>query len=487
MPGNVRTVIGLEVHVQLATKSKMFCSCSTDYIGVVPNSNICPVCLGLPGTLPVLNGKVVEFAIKAAIALGSKIDKRTWFHRKNYFYPDLPKAYQISQYDVPLARGGKLVIETEGRKKTIGITRLHIEEDAGKLVHQAIDGRLSGAKYSLVDYNRAGVPLIEIVSEPDISSPAEARDYVIRLRQLVRYLGISDGDMESGSLRVDANISRTSPNGSLGSKVEVKNMNSLSALEKALAYEERRQDDVLRGGGAVLQETRHWDDSSGRTLSSRGKEEAHDYRYFPEPDLPSIAITEEQVQKIRKTLPELPWEKENRFIENYCLSLEETDLLIAKKDIAEYFESVVKAGVKPRRAANWFKTEILRLMNEGRFEPEDPAISADELANLLKAVDRGAISNTAAKDVWEKMLSEGFTAAEAMEMLGLSGGSLEKERLRKIIEGIIEEQHEVTEEIRSGKDTKGKKLKFLFGLVMRETRGQANPEEVRSILEEMVR
>ncbi len=487
MGHGARTVIGLEVHIQLSTKSKMFCSCSTDYIGSVPNMNICPVCLGLPGTLPVLNGRVIEFAVKAALALGSNVAGLTWFHRKNYFYPDLPKAYQISQYDIPLASGGSLVIETEEGRKKIGITRLHLEEDAGKLVHQAEGGRLAGSAGSLVDYNRAGVPLVEIVSEPDLGSAGEAREYVVRLRQLVRYLGISDGDMESGSLRVDANISRTFPDGRLGSKVEVKNMNSLAALQKALEYEEKRQDDILKNGGSVMQETRHWDESAGRTLSSRGKEEAHDYRYFPEPDLPPVGISESLKAMVRKSLPELPWEKEDRFGKEFRLDRKETELLISCRELAEYFEETVKKGADPKGAANWFKTEVLRLMNEGGFDPGAPPVPAGDLAQLLVAVDKDTLSNTAAKDVWGKMLRDGCSAQDAAEALGLSQGAARGEKLQNIIHGVLENEQEVIEEIRAGKDPKGKKLKFLFGLVMRETRGQADPAEVRKILEQMVR
>jgi len=482
-----RTVIGLEVHVQLSTKSKMFCSCSTDYIGAVPNMNICPVCLGLPGTLPVLNGRVIEFAVRAALALGSAVAGLTWFHRKNYFYPDLPKAYQISQYDIPLASGGSLVIETEAGRKKIGITRLHLEEDAGKLIHEAKGGRLAGSAGSLVDYNRAGVPLVEIVSEPDLGSPKEAREYVVRLRQLVRYLGISDGDMESGSLRVDANISRTFPNGLLGSKVEVKNMNSLAALEKALAYEEKRQDAILENGGSVMQETRHWDDAEGRTLSSRGKEEAHDYRYFPEPDLPPVVVSESLKNMVRKSLPELPWEKEERFRKEYRLDHKETEQLVSARELAEYFEATVMKGADPKRAANWFRTEVLRAMNEAGFDPGAPPVSAGNLAQLLMGVDQGRLSTTAAKDVWGKMLRDGCGVKDAVESLGLSEGAASGERLREIIEVVLENELEVIEEIRSGKDPKGKKLKYLFGLVMRETRGQADPAEVRKTLEKMVR
>ncbi|MFP4481857.1 MAG: Asp-tRNA(Asn)/Glu-tRNA(Gln) amidotransferase subunit GatB [Thermovirgaceae bacterium] len=487
MAQGARTVIGLEVHVQLSTKSKMFCPCSTDYIGTVPNTNICPVCLGLPGTLPVLNGRVIEFAIRGALALGSSIAGRTWFHRKNYFYPDLPKAYQISQYDIPLASGGSLVIETENGKKKIGITRLHLEEDAGKLVHEAKDGRLAGSAGSLIDYNRAGVPLVEIVSEPELASPAQARDYVVRLRQLVRYLGISDGDMESGSLRVDANISRTFPDGRLGSKVEVKNMNSLAALEKALAHEEERQDVILSKGGSIIQETRHWDDVAGRTVSSRGKEEAHDYRYFPEPDLPPVVITEAMIARVCKSLPELPWEKEERFCKEYSLTREETALLVSGRKLAEYFEKTVAGGADPKRTANWFRTEVLRLMNEGGFDTGAPPVPAITLAELLKAVDESRLSNTAAKDVWGKMLDTGCSVSDAMESLGLSEGTASGDELRSIIRRVLENQQEVVEEIRAGRDPKGKKRKFLFGLVMRETRGQAEPAEVGETLEEMVR
>jgi aspartyl-tRNA(Asn)/glutamyl-tRNA(Gln) amidotransferase subunit B len=306
------TVIGLEVHVQLSTESKLFCLCPTAYIGVAPNTNICPLCLGLPGSLPTLNRRAIELGIRAALALNCSVNSMTKFHRKNYFYPDLPKAYQISQYDIPLAVSGSMPVNVGGEVKNVGITRLHLEEDAGKLVHSTVDGRLSGASFSLVDYNRSGIPLAEIVSEPELSSPEEAREYVIMLRRLVRYLGVSDGDMESGSLRVDGNISQKCSDGRWGSRVEIKNLNSLRSLERALEFEIARQRRLLLDGEVIVQETRHWDDGAGVTCSSRGKEEAHDYRYFPEPDLPPVRIDGTLVESIRNSLPELPWDKRDR-------------------------------------------------------------------------------------------------------------------------------------------------------------------------------
>ena len=476
------TVIGLEVHVQLKTNSKLFCSCSTDYIGAKPNSNVCPVCLGLPGTLPVLNKKAVELALKMSCAIGGNIQKESRFHRKNYFYPDLPKAYQISQYDRPISLGGKIPIRTADGEKFIGITRLHLEEDAGKLVHATSDGRLHGFSSSYVDYNRAGVPLIEIVSEPQISTPEEAKEYVLALRKLVRYLGVSDGDMESGSMRVDANISMNEEGQPLGVKVEVKNMNSLRALQRALEYEQKRQMEILSSGGVIVQETRHWDDVRGITVSSRSKEEAHDYRYFPDPDLPLLVVSEDLIEKMAKSIPELPWEKKERYLFEFSMSEEEAEILTSQRELAQYFEEVLANGAPVKPLVNWMKTEVIRSNKEGKFDFNNPEINPQVLAKLVKLLDEGKISNTVAKDVWLVMLDNKVGLEDAMGKAGVTLGGLSADKLESIVSKVLDQNQDVVKEILEGKDTKGKKIKFLMGLVMRETRGQAKPQDVEDML-----
>lgn len=475
-------VIGLEIHVQLSTKSKMFCSCSTDYIGARPNSHVCPICLGLPGSLPVINERAIMYAVRMALAMRCKVNTHTVFHRKHYFYPDLPKAYQISQYDLPLAVDGHLEVNDDGKAHKIRIQRLHLEEDAGKLVHAAIGGRLMGADYSLVDYNRSGVPLMEIVTQPDITSPKQAREFVSRLRQLVRYLGVSDGDMESGSLRVDANISIMEPGGKWGEKVEVKNMNSLKALERALEYEYERQKEVKSKGETIVRETRHWDDDSGKTISSRSKEEAEDYRYFPDPDLPPLVVDERTIVQLCKELPELPWEVRDRFISDYGLSLEEAEVLTERRDVALLMDDLVKRGSPVKVASNWIRTEIMRVLNERAISAEELTIPPDEMALLLSRVDRGELSTTAAKEVFAMMLEKSLNVDDAIKVLGLSTGKLTGSDLEAIVVKVLAENAEVVEEIRAGKDKKGKKVKFLQGIVMRETKGQADPKEVQSLI-----
>ncbi|HHZ03505.1 Asp-tRNA(Asn)/Glu-tRNA(Gln) amidotransferase subunit GatB [Acetomicrobium hydrogeniformans] len=475
-------VIGLEIHVQLSTKSKMFCSCSTDYIGARPNSHVCPICLGLPGSLPVINERAIMYAVRMALAMRCKVNTHTVFHRKHYFYPDLPKAYQISQYDLPLAVDGHLEVNDDGKAHKIRIQRLHLEEDAGKLVHAAIGGRLMGADYSLVDYNRSGVPLMEIVTQPDITSPKQAREFVSRLRQLVRYLGVSDGDMESGSLRVDANISIMEPGGKWGEKVEVKNMNSLKALERALEYEYERQKEVKSKGETIVRETRHWDDDSGKTISSRSKEEAEDYRYFPDPDLPPLVVDERTIVQLCKELPELPWEVRDRFISDYGLSLEEAEVLTERRDVALLMDDLVKRGSPVKVASNWIRTEIMRVLNERAISAEELTIPPDEMALLLSRVDRGELSTTAAKEVFAMMLEKSLNVDDAIKALGLSTGKLTGSDLEAIVVKVLAENAEVVEEIRAGKDKKGKKVKFLQGIVMRETKGQADPKEVQSLI-----
>lgn len=475
-------VIGLEIHVQLSTKSKMFCSCSTDYIGARPNSHVCPICLGLPGSLPVINERAIMYAVRMALAMRCKVNTHTVFHRKHYFYPDLPKAYQISQYDLPLAVDGHLEVNDDEKAHKIRIQRLHLEEDAGKLVHAAIGGRLMGADYSLVDYNRSGVPLMEIVTQPDITSPKQAREFVSRLRQLVRYLGVSDGDMESGSLRVDANISIMEPGGKWGEKVEVKNMNSLKALERALEYEYERQKEVKNKGEAIVRETRHWDDDSGKTVSSRSKEEAEDYRYFPDPDLPPLVVDERTIVQLCKELPELPWEVRDRFISDYGLSLEEAEVLTERRDVALLMDDLVKGGSPVKVASNWIRTEIMRVLNERAISAKELTIPSDEMALLLSRIDRGDLSTTAAKEVFAMMLEKSLNVDDAIKALGLSTGKLTGSDLEAIVVKVLSENAEVVEEIKAGNDKKGKKVKFLQGIVMRETKGQADPKEVQSLI-----
>ncbi len=486
MPLSFETVIGLEVHVQLATASKLFCSCPSAYIGTEPNTNVCPACLGLPGSLPALNRRAVELGVKAALALGCFIPEKTRFHRKNYFYPDLPKAFQVSQYDVPLAVSGSMTIFTEEKEKRINITRLHLEEDAGKLVHETADGRLSGAAFSLVDYNRAGVPLAEIVSEPELSSPDEAREYVLMIRRLVRYLEVSDGDMESGSLRVDANISQKCSDGRWGNRVEIKNVNSIRAMERALEYETLRQRALLLKGEEIIQETRHWDDGAGVTRSSRGKEEAHDYRYFPEPDLPQIIVERSIVEKIRENLPELPWKKRERFAREWGLSLADSVSLSENPDVAGYLEKIVASGVDPQLSANWVKTVVLRVINESGLSAKELPVGPEELASLLVHVQKGSISTTAARDVLDIMLRDGLAAEDAMKKAGVSAGGVSNDSLLGVVERILGDNIAETALLLSGEDASGKKRKFLLGLVMREIRGQASPEDVSAMIDRVL-
>lgn len=480
-------VIGLEIHIQLNTATKLFCSCSTDYIGVVPNTNVCPLCLGLPGTLPVLNAKVVELAVKTSLALNCSINRMTRFHRKNYFYPDLPKAYQISQYDLPVGEKGFIeLLGNSGERRRIGITRLHLEEDAGKLVHSAADGRLSGSSDSFVDYNRSGVPLAEIVSDPDIQSAAEARQYATRIRQLVRYLGVSNGDMESGSLRVDANISVKCSDGRWSSRTEIKNMNSLKALEKALEYEIKRHTRILEKGEEVIMETRHWDDGKGITRSSRSKEEAHDYRYFPDPDLPPLVLPEDYADNVAETIPELPWNKEKRFEEKFGLSPEEVASITENIEMADYFEKCLKEDLSPKRLANWLMTEVTRVIHEQKVHIENFPVKPEDLSRLLSMVEKKELSNTAAKELFDAMVKKEKGLKEVLEESSIETGGITGENLKSIISFIVESNSDVVEVIRSGKDKKNKKFKFLQGLVMRETRGQADPGEVEKILRTMI-
>src|SRR5579863_2388177 len=408
-------VIGLEVHVQLLTKSKIFCSCSTRF-GDPPNSNTCPVCLGLPGALPVLNREAVTMAMKAALALNCTINRQSRFARKNYFYPDLPKGYQISQYDEPLAEEGYLEIEVGGARRRIGITRVHLEEDAGKSLHE---GFPDSEKNSYIDLNRSGVPLIEIVSEPDLRSPEEAYDYLTRLKTLMLYLDVSDCNMEEGSLRCDANISvRRAGAAEFGTKTEVKNLNSFRFLAKALAYEIERQIETLESGGQIEQETRLWDSREQRTYNMRSKEFAHDYRYFPEPDLLPLVISEEWKQEVRRSLPELPQAKEERFLREYGLPHQDAQLLAMSRTMAEYFEEVSKLSGQPKVAANWILNDLISLLQERHKSFVDYPVPAENLAELIGLVRDGKISGTMGKEILAAMFSSGKRASEVMAETG---------------------------------------------------------------------
>lgn len=479
-------VIGLEVHIQLNTKTKLFCSCSTDYIGRTPNTNVCPICLAVPGTLPLINDAAVELASRMGLGLGCEIQKYSYFHRKNYFYPDLPKAYQVTQYTIPIATRGFIDIDSGGKTKRVRIHHLHLEEDAGKLVHPTADGRLTGAAYSLVDYNRGGVPLSEIVSEPDMSEPAEARDYVMKLRQLARYLNVSDGEMESGSLRVDANISLSNPDGSLGTRVEIKNMNSLKSIERALEYEIARQNRTIDAGGRIVQETRLWDDAEGVTRSMRSKETASDYRYYPEMDLAPIVLTDDEIDAFKRAMPELPWEKRARFKDEYGLGDDEIATLTEQRELADYFEAAVKAGASPSRTSNWVRMEVLRVLNESGADIKDFSVSAAELARVVAAVDDKELSSTAARDVFTVMLNDRVAFDEAVKRSGTSTGKMSGDALAEVVQKVIDENPDVVETIRSGQDKKGAKAKFLQGLVMRASRGQADPKEVAERVASMI-
>ncbi|MBC7104702.1 MAG: Asp-tRNA(Asn)/Glu-tRNA(Gln) amidotransferase subunit GatB [Firmicutes bacterium] len=470
-------VIGLEVHVELKTRSKIFCSSSAEF-GADPNSHVCPVCLGLPGVLPVVNRQVVAYAIRAALALNCEVAGFCKFDRKNYYYPDMPKNYQISQYDLPLARNGYLEIEVDGRPKRVGIVRLHMEEDTGKLVHQ---GTITTTPYSLVDYNRAGVPLIEIVSAPDLRSPEEARAYMEKLRSVIQYTGVSDCRMEEGSLRCDANVSvRPAGSRELGVKTEIKNLNSFRSLQRALAYEIRRQIEVLEEGGRVVQETRTWDEARGVTLSMRTKEEAHDYRYFPEPDLVPLVIDRAWVEEIRRTLPELPDARRARFMEQYGLSAYDAGVLTATREMADYFEECLRHYPDPKTVANWVMGDLSRLLNAANVEIAACRVRPAQLGQMLRLIDRGTISGKIGKSVLEEMFVSGRDPEEIVREKGLVQIT-DEAALRAVVEEVVAANPKVVEDYRKGK---AKALGFLVGQVMKATKGKASPDAVNRLLRE---
>ncbi len=487
------TVIGLEVHVQLATATKAFCACSTKF-GNPPNTNVCPVCLGLPGALPVLNRRALELAVKAAIALHCTVQEHSRFARKNYFYPDLPKGYQISQYELPLATGGWLEIEpTVGGPKRVGITRVHMEEDAAKNIHGGF-GNIYGisfndADYTYIDFNRGGVPLIEIVSEPDLRSPDEAYAYLTNLKQALEDAAVSDCNMEAGSLRCDGNVSvRLRGAQEFGTKVEVKNLNSFRYLKHALEYEIERQIGILESGAQVSQETRLWNVAAGRTESMRSKEFAHDYRYFPEPDLLPVTVTEARKAAILAELTSRMEAKaksvsdadakRDRFLKDYGISVYDAGVLTATSALADYFESTVRAGAAPKSASNWIQTDLLRRLNDSGTEISDSPVSAAAFADLLRRVDQNEITGAIAKRVLAKMFETGKSAAEVIASEGLSPIS-DTESIEKICREIIAKNSANVEKYRAGNEGV---FKFFVGQVMKETKGRANPQTVNEIL-----
>jgi aspartyl-tRNA(Asn)/glutamyl-tRNA(Gln) amidotransferase subunit B len=471
-------VIGLEIHAELKTLSKMFCSCDASF-GGEPNSKTCPVCLGLPGVLPVLNRKAVELAARLALALDCEIAPYSIFHRKNYFYPDMPKNFQISQYDLPLGIAGYLDLEMDEGAVRIGITRVHLEEDTGKTVHSSESGRIHGSEYSLEDFNRAGVPLLEIVTEPDIRTSEQARRFMQELKSIMEHLEVSDCKMEEGSLRCDANISLR-PRGSshLGVKAEVKNMNSFRALYRALDYEIGRQEDALTGGGKVVQETRHWDADANVTTPLRTKEYAFDYRYFPEPDLVPLELDRAIIDEVRAGLPELPVERRRRFREDYELPEHDAVLLTSSKAMGDFFEAAVGEGVNPKVASNWMMGELSAFLNAQNIEIDEVLITPAQLAAMIGLMDKGVISGKIAKSVFEEMLASGKDPDTIVEERGTTQIS-DEEELARLIDEAIEENPASVEDYRKGK---GKALGFLVGQVMRKTEGRANPQMVNELL-----
>lgn len=475
-------IIGLETHCQLSTQTKIFSSSSTAF-GADPNTNIDPICMGLPGVLPVLNQKVLEYAVKAGIALNCEIASYSKFDRKQYFYPDLPKNYQISQYDLPIATNGSLEIEIvdeqgNATRKTIGITRLHMEEDAGKLVHGGSD-RLSGSTHSMVDYNRAGIALVEIVSEPDLRSGIEAAEYAQELRRIVRYLGVSDGNMQEGSLRCDVNISvRPVGQEKFGTKVEIKNMNSFSAIQRAIDFEIERQIAAIEAGEAIHQETRLWEEGSQRTISMRSKEGSSDYRYFPEPDLPPIEVSAQQLEEWKAELPELPAQKRHRYESDLGLSAYDTRVLTDDVAVAQYFEAAVSAGADTKQAANWVMGDLTAYLKNEKLSITEIALTPESLAELISLIDAGTISGKIAKDILPELLSKGGSPKQLVEQKGLVQIS-DTAELEKIIDEVIAAHPKEVEQYRGGK----KKLQgFFVGQVMKKTQGRADPKLTNQVL-----
>ncbi len=472
------TVIGLEVHAELKTKTKIFCSCSTEF-GGLPNTHVCPVCLGMPGALPVLNKQVVDFAIKTGLSLNCAIQKTNKFDRKNYFYPDLAKNYQISQLYQPICLGGHIDIVVDGEHKSIGVTRIHMEEDAGKLVHSG--ATISTSDSSAVDYNRAGVPLLEIVSEPDMRSAEEARAYMENLKAILEYIDVCDCKMQEGSLRCDANVS-IMPEGAkeFGTRAEIKNLNSFRSLVRAIEYEVERQKEILEDGGHVVQETRTWDEANGITLSMRSKEEAHDYRYFPEPDLVPVELTDEWIDGIRASLPELPAQRQVRLMEQFGLSEYDASLIVSTKAMAEYFDEAVKTAKDAKGVANWLLGDVSAYLNNEGITIGEFKISPANLAELVNLTKEGVLSSKLAKKVFAEMLKDNEAPKALVKKLGLEQVS-DEGAIMKLVEETIAENPQAVADFKAGKQ---KAIGSLVGQIMKKSKGKANPGMVQSMLKE---
>lgn len=473
------TIIGLEIHAELNTKSKIFCSCSTKF-GAKPNENTCPICLGIPGTLPVLNEEVVNLAMKAGTILNSDINKLNKMDRKNYFYPDLPKAYQTSQHDIPICKGGYVDIEVDGLRHRVRLNRIHMEEDAGKLVHLEDEG------ISLIDYNRVGVPLIEIVTEPDMRSVEEAITFLKTLKSMLEYGEISDCRMEQGSLRCDANISlRRVGQDTFNTRVELKNLNSFKELQKALEREEKRQKELYTFGeeDKIKQETRRWDSAKGKTIPMRSKEDAHDYRYFPEPDLVPIIINDTQIQEIKKALPEMPREKKKRFKELYGLKDKEIDIIVGDKALSEYYEALAACGTNPKTGANWILGNMLNLLNEKELETDQIPVHPEALYKLTEIIAEGKISITAGQEVFKEMFYTGKSAEEVVTEKGL-GQISDIADLERIINSVLDNNPQSVSDYAAGK---AQAAKFLMGQIMKASKGKANPQLAKALLEKRLK
>lgn len=468
------TVIGLEVHAELSTKTKIFCKCPTKF-GAEPNTQVCPICMAMPGTLPVLNEKVVEYAVKAGITTNCEIERDSKNDRKNYFYPDLPKAYQISQYDRPLCKHGFIEITVDEEKKKIGITRIHIEEDAGKLNHDDFGGG------SLVDLNRAGVPLIEIVSEPDMRSSKEVDAYLKKLKAILEYIEVSDCKMQEGSFRADVNVSvRKKGETEFGTRTEMKNMNSFRSIVRAIEYERTRQIEILENGGKIEQETLRWDDVSGRTFSMRDKEDAQDYRYFPDPDLVAIKLSEEYIENIKNNLPELPESRKQRYLEDYKLTVKEADGLTASKYLSNLFEEATKISNNPKAVCNWIMSDISRILNERELEPSDIKFSGKDLAELIELIEKGTISSAIAKKVLDKMFDDAKKPEDIIKENGWIQIS-DEGAIKEVVLKILEANPQSVADYKAGKE---KALGFLVGQAMKATKGQANPQMLNQMFKE---
>ena len=473
---NYEVIIGLEVHAELSTKTKIFCSCPTEF-GAAPNTHVCPICMAMPGTLPVLNEKVVEYAVKAGLATNCEISRDSKNDRKNYFYPDLPKAYQISQFDKPLCEHGYVEIDTDEGKKKIRLTRIHIEEDAGKLNHDDFGGG------SLVDLNRAGVPLIEIVSEPDIRSSEEAENYLRKLKSILEYIEVSDCKMQEGSLRADVNVSvRKKGDTKLGTRTEMKNMNSFKSITRAIEYEVDRQIDVLEDGGIIEQETLRWDDVSGKTFPMRDKEDAQDYRYFPDPDLVAIKLSEEYIENIKKSLPELPESRKQRYLEEYKLSEKDANIITSSKYLSDLFEGAIKICNNPKAVNNWIISDISRILNETEMEPIEIPFDSKQLAKLVMLIDKGTISSSIAKKVLVEMFEHPRDPEDIIDEKGWVQIS-DEGAIKDVVLKVLEANPQSVADYKGGKD---RALGYLVGQAMKETRGKANPQMLNKMfLEEL--